>query len=135
MEKERQVNGVEPEKSEDDIQREQLGPRGVPGAPDPAKMTQTSSDAVTDRPEFIANPAKSERMLCAQVKFNSSKTMVMPKQGASRLLRFASALGVTLRFTSVLCRYAGKPSFPALQPENSVAARTMSHAVTVAVQI
>jgi hypothetical protein len=22
-----------------DIQREQLGPRGVPGAPDPAKMT------------------------------------------------------------------------------------------------
>jgi hypothetical protein len=32
-------NGIEPEKSEDDIQREQLGPRGVPGAPDPAKMT------------------------------------------------------------------------------------------------
>jgi hypothetical protein len=32
-------NGVEPAKSEDDIQREQLGPRGVPGAPDPAKMT------------------------------------------------------------------------------------------------
>ena len=25
--------------SEDDIQREKLGPRGVPGAPDPAKMT------------------------------------------------------------------------------------------------
>ncbi|MDR6306406.1 hypothetical protein GGQ85_004137 [Nitrobacter vulgaris] len=25
--------------SEDDIQREQLGPRGVPGKPDPAKMT------------------------------------------------------------------------------------------------
>jgi hypothetical protein len=39
MEKERPINGVEPEKSEDDIQREQLGPRGVPGAPDPAKMT------------------------------------------------------------------------------------------------
>jgi hypothetical protein len=37
--KERPLNGVEPEKSEDDIQREQLGPRGVPGAPDPAKMT------------------------------------------------------------------------------------------------
>ena len=32
-------NGVEPEKSEEDIQREQFGPRGVPGAPDPAKMT------------------------------------------------------------------------------------------------
>jgi hypothetical protein len=37
--KQRPLNGVEPEKSEDDIQREQLGPRGVPGAPDPARMT------------------------------------------------------------------------------------------------
>ncbi len=37
--KERPVNGVEPERSEDDIQRELLGPRGVLGAPDPAKMT------------------------------------------------------------------------------------------------
>jgi len=25
--------------TEDDIQREKLGPRGVPGAPDPSKMT------------------------------------------------------------------------------------------------
>jgi len=32
-------NGVEPAKSEDDIQREQLGPRGVPDAPDPTRMT------------------------------------------------------------------------------------------------
>lgn len=32
-------NGREPNRSEDDIQREQLGPRGIPGAPDPAKMT------------------------------------------------------------------------------------------------
>jgi hypothetical protein len=32
-------NGVEPLHSEDDIQRAQLGPRGVPGQPDPAKMT------------------------------------------------------------------------------------------------
>jgi hypothetical protein len=32
-------NGVEPARSEDDIQREQLGPRGVPGQPDPARMT------------------------------------------------------------------------------------------------
>jgi hypothetical protein len=39
IDKERPINGVEPQKSEDDIQREQLGPRGVPGAPDPAKMT------------------------------------------------------------------------------------------------
>jgi hypothetical protein len=37
--RERPLNGVEPEKSEDDIQRELLGPRGVPAAPDPAKMT------------------------------------------------------------------------------------------------
>jgi hypothetical protein len=33
------INDHEPEKSEDDIQREQLGPRGVPGKEDPAKMT------------------------------------------------------------------------------------------------
>ena len=39
MAKELPINGREPERSEDDIQREQLGPRGVPGAPDPAKMT------------------------------------------------------------------------------------------------
>jgi len=32
-------NGVEPAFSEDDIQREQFGPRGVKGAPDPARMT------------------------------------------------------------------------------------------------
>jgi hypothetical protein len=31
--------GIEPDFSEDDIQRAQLGPRGVPGAADPAKMT------------------------------------------------------------------------------------------------
>ena len=35
----REPNGVGPSRSEDDIQRDQLGPRGVPGAPDPAKMT------------------------------------------------------------------------------------------------
>jgi hypothetical protein len=39
MEKERPVNGREPAKTEDDIQRDLFGPRGVPGAPDPAKMT------------------------------------------------------------------------------------------------
>lgn len=32
-------NGVEPAFSEDDIQRELFGPRGVKGAPDPAVMT------------------------------------------------------------------------------------------------
>jgi hypothetical protein len=32
-------NGVEPTFSEDDIQRDLFGPRGVKGAPDPAVMT------------------------------------------------------------------------------------------------
>ena len=39
MARSREPNGVEPAFSEDDIQREKFGPRGVPGAPDPAKMT------------------------------------------------------------------------------------------------
>jgi hypothetical protein len=33
------INGREPELSEDDIQREELGPRGVPGKESPARMT------------------------------------------------------------------------------------------------
>jgi hypothetical protein len=37
--RQREPNGVEPAFSEDDIQREQFGPRGVKGAPDPAVMT------------------------------------------------------------------------------------------------
>ena len=32
-------NGIEPSFSEDDLQRQQLGPRGVPGQPDPARIT------------------------------------------------------------------------------------------------
>jgi hypothetical protein len=39
MARPREPNGVEPPFSEEDIQREQFGPRGIPGAPDPAKMT------------------------------------------------------------------------------------------------
>ena len=35
----RRLNGEEPEKTEDDIQPELLGPRGGPGAPDQARMT------------------------------------------------------------------------------------------------
>ena len=34
----RQVDDGLPRQSEDDIQRAQLGPRGVPGGADPAKM-------------------------------------------------------------------------------------------------
>jgi len=33
------ANGPESEFSEDDIQREKLGPRGVPGRESPSKMT------------------------------------------------------------------------------------------------
>ena len=33
------INGREPDFSEEDLQREQLGPRGVPGKESPAKMT------------------------------------------------------------------------------------------------
>ena len=33
------INGREPEFSEEDMQREALGPRGVPGKPSPSKMT------------------------------------------------------------------------------------------------
>ncbi|MET4023705.1 hypothetical protein [Bradyrhizobium sp. S3.2.12] len=33
------INGREPEFSEEDLQREELGPRGVPGKQRPAKMT------------------------------------------------------------------------------------------------
>lgn len=36
--RQRPINGVEPERTEDDITRELLGPRGVPGGPDPARM-------------------------------------------------------------------------------------------------
>ena len=35
----RQLEDGEPRLSEEDIQRSMLGPRGVPGGPDPAKMT------------------------------------------------------------------------------------------------
>jgi hypothetical protein len=33
-----QLDDGRPRQSEDDMQREQFGPRGVPGGPDPAKM-------------------------------------------------------------------------------------------------
>ena len=37
--KAREPAGIEPDFSEEDIQRAQFGPRGVPGAADPARMT------------------------------------------------------------------------------------------------
>ena len=36
------INGREPDFSEEDIQREQFGPRGVPGKDDPATMTPSA---------------------------------------------------------------------------------------------
>ena len=48
MTKPREPNGVEPAFSEDDLQREQLGPRGVPGAPDPARMTEQGKKKTSD---------------------------------------------------------------------------------------
>ncbi len=44
-----QLNGNEPAKSGDDRQREELGPRGVPGAPDPAKMTPQREEDAEER--------------------------------------------------------------------------------------
>ena len=35
------INGREPDKSEDGIQREKLGPRGVPGKESPTKMIRS----------------------------------------------------------------------------------------------
>ena len=55
-ETERPINGIEPKKSEDDIQREQPGPRGVPGAPDRAKMTP-QRDKKTPKPVDPGHPA------------------------------------------------------------------------------
>ncbi|MGY3458153.1 hypothetical protein ACVWW5_003603 [Bradyrhizobium sp. LM3.4] len=57
MTKPREPNGIEPSRSEDDIQRDQLGPRGVPDAPDPAKMTpqrdQEDAEAGRSRPSRL----------------------------------------------------------------------------------
>ncbi len=39
MPQDKPINGREPEFSEEDLQREELGPRGVKGKESPAKMT------------------------------------------------------------------------------------------------
>jgi len=44
-------NASEPPQSEDDRQREELGPRGVPGAPDPAKMTSQREKKTPKNPD------------------------------------------------------------------------------------
>lgn len=45
-------NGVEPSFSEDDLQRAQLGPRGVPGQPDPARMTRQRAKKTPGEGDF-----------------------------------------------------------------------------------
>ncbi len=47
----RQLADNKPRKTEDDIQREQFGPRGVPGAPDPAKMTPQREKKTPKKPD------------------------------------------------------------------------------------
>jgi hypothetical protein len=49
MAKPREPNGIEPEFSEEDIQRQKFGPRGVPDAPDPAKMTPQREKKTPDK--------------------------------------------------------------------------------------
>ena len=63
MSKPREPNGVEPERSEEDIQREQLGPRGVPGAPDRAKMTPQREKKTSPLPAIYGN-AKRTPLKC-----------------------------------------------------------------------
>ena len=50
-------NGAEPEFSEDDRQREELGPRGVPGQPDPARMTPQRSKKTPEVGDFDGHTA------------------------------------------------------------------------------
>lgn len=48
------LNGEEPEKSEDVIQRELLGPRGVLGAPDPTRLSPQGEKNTPKRIDFGA---------------------------------------------------------------------------------
>jgi hypothetical protein len=45
------INGREPEFSEEDKQREKLGPRGVPGKDDPAKPTPQQEKNTSKNPD------------------------------------------------------------------------------------
>jgi hypothetical protein len=46
------INGREPELSEEDKQRDKLGPRGVPGKDDPAKMTPQQKKNTPNNPDL-----------------------------------------------------------------------------------
>jgi hypothetical protein len=43
--------------TEDEIARKKLGPRGVPGAPDPAKMTPQRKEETPESGEFDGHTA------------------------------------------------------------------------------
>jgi len=45
------INGREPEFSEEDKQRHKLGPRGVPGKDDPARMTPQREKKTPTNPD------------------------------------------------------------------------------------
>lgn len=51
------LNRDEGRPTEDDIQRERLGPRGVPGEPDPAKMTPTRDKKTPKSGDFDGHTA------------------------------------------------------------------------------
>jgi hypothetical protein len=50
-------NGVSPPFSEDDLQREQLGPRGVPGQPNPTRMPPQSEQERPKESDFDGHTA------------------------------------------------------------------------------
>jgi len=65
---EKPINGREPEFSEEDIQREQLGPRGVPGKPSPAKMTpqREKKERCRQRPRTM-KPRRAEKEVKSEI--------------------------------------------------------------------
>jgi hypothetical protein len=53
------LNGEEPEKCEDDIQRELLGPCAVPDAPDPAGLTPQGEENTPKHVDFTLRRLRS----------------------------------------------------------------------------
>jgi hypothetical protein len=51
------LNRDEGRPTEDDLQREHLGPRGVPGEPDPTVMTPAREKKTPKSGEFDGHPA------------------------------------------------------------------------------
>ena len=51
------ISAIEDRLTEDDIARKKLGPRGIPGAPDPAKMTPQDKKDIPKFGEFDGHTA------------------------------------------------------------------------------